>query len=142
MFNKYSILVLLFSSALTATITKSDPCTCTQIKEKADCLQNTDCQWSTSCTVKTNALITYCSTTSPCPISSGCAWYKELCTHFTGCTPYLEKTNALCQAISPQCTSDGTICINIANVCTDYTAVEGCRSDVNNNYCFWDETTT
>ena len=47
---------------------------------------------------------------------------KNECTFFTGCTLYSYKSDSECQAISNQCISDGTHCVEIDN-CNTYQTV-------------------
>lgn len=123
------------------TITKTTPCTCAQIVKQDDCILVSTCDWvNTACQVKVLTTESYCSNSNPCPTSAGCAIVDKKCTHFTGCSAYLQTTDELCKAISLKCTSDGTKCINMQVSCEVYPNKVGCLKDTTGKYCYWNET--
>ncbi|CAK59269.1 unnamed protein product (macronuclear) [Paramecium tetraurelia] len=67
-----------------------------------------------------------------------CVWEGSQCQFFTGCSAYVSKSHAECNAISSMCTSDLTQCIQIGE-CTEYNTVDACKQkNIRAQQCTWD----
>ncbi|CAD8089655.1 unnamed protein product [Paramecium primaurelia] len=67
-----------------------------------------------------------------------CVWEGSQCLFFTGCTVYPKKTHLECNAISGECTSDLTQCIEIGE-CTEYNTQDSCKQkNIHGQMCTWD----
>ncbi|KAM3140447.1 hypothetical protein pb186bvf_007427 [Paramecium bursaria] len=119
-------------------------CTCNQLMFEQECSQNTTCEWKNGlCQTfqkqqQPPTIYKYYCDQVPCP-QLGCAFYKDKCINFSGCTAYIGENDQDCQLINNQCTSDGTGCID-RQICSAYTTQIDClkRSSNSGNYkCQW-----
>ncbi|KAM3133681.1 hypothetical protein pb186bvf_014227 [Paramecium bursaria] len=153
------IILLIYSSTSQTLITyQSNLCSCSDLLNQVDC--NNDCVWiktndsqgdfdillKGSCTDKTQSIqnyISYCQKITDsriCARSPGCAYYKNLCQIFAGCSAYTLESNNLCQQVSIQCTSDGLTCIDLQS-CNSYD-IKQCSDNVSNSgakKCKWEQ---
>ncbi|CAD8124536.1 unnamed protein product [Paramecium sonneborni] len=135
------------------TVTIANTCSCTQMLTVADCGKKSGCTWNTTtkaCEVtqtpttptETTTFATYCdqfNTAEECPKKDPCAWDGKTCTHFTGCTAFVNDTDEKCQAISNRCITDGVRCVEKA-ACDTYKTSKSCVLNNLGRFCFWNTT--
>ena len=92
------------------TVTIATTCSCSQMLTESDCGKKAGCSWnattkacatSTTPTTPTDTatFATYCdqfNTADECPKKTPCAWDNKTCTHFTGCTAFVNDTDEKC----------------------------------------------
>ncbi|CAD8093820.1 unnamed protein product [Paramecium sonneborni] len=146
----YHLFLLGFILLAHCKIQRSENCSCMQLKSQNDCQQNVECQWKKEmCEKKEEVQIVesepesiYCKglTQEVCINKIGCAYFKQICTHFSGCTSYIYTTHEDCQLVSLQCTSDGEQCINPreCNLNKTKSLCTSVRSSSGSKKCIWE----
>ncbi|CAD8192987.1 unnamed protein product [Paramecium octaurelia] len=157
---KIFILLVLFYIGYSGN--NGQECYCNQLLTEADCLMSQlQCSWNSfkqQCKYETtiyqpqSIIREYCNQFSndtcnklkPCEscVSNGpCQLRYGSCSHFTGCTAFVEKDNSKCQQISERCITDGVQCVEIG-ICDSYKTEIACQQDMNHKWCFWDKNTS
>lgn len=125
--NVTKFFMLMLFIITTAEPSKVTICTCDRIESQNDCKAILRCVWAVAvATDSTPAVVGSCGI-PPIPIiteahfpqvnepainfrkTMRCAYIDSKCTHFTECTDYVKTKNLDCQALSDQCTTDGTL---------------------------------
>ncbi|CAD8114587.1 unnamed protein product [Paramecium primaurelia] len=138
-----------------------EKCQCAQLLIQNDCQKIPQCYWDnqllqckTSIDVysqkyllenineikENKAFSFFCNqmTQEQCRKETSCIYFKEQCSHFTGCTAYLRETHEDCQRLSSLCISDSEMCVNIDN-CNTYKNSYSCYFDKQGKFCNWNK---